>query len=495
MDASPLRAVSDGPGPTIRRIIVDCSHISPDPTPTGIPRVVQQYVTHGRAVAAASGVEILAVEMAPDGVFHVRKEEPSQAVPVRQDIPKRAKIFLEALRYVSRVLKEAAGLLAALVPAKPVKRQMQRVAAWCVDLVPNARKRFEQQRELGEAVVPGAGDVLFCPGYWHEMDMEVYAQARAAGAEVVFLVHDILPVTLPTFYEYPWRWDFAKRLARSFDIVSHYYCISAYTLAEVSTFAAWHRKRIEGSIAYNGFDPAPVRVGAKPAHLEGLAAELAATQPWLMVGTLEPKKGHRDAVGTFEMLWDAGYERPLVVIGRRGWMSDEPVDVIRESRWYGRKLFWLDGIDDAGLAAFYDRSHALLFGSVAEGFGLPLLEAASHQMAVLARDTAVAREILGEAGFYFTDRIDLAAGIEALELPCRREAERARSAGLSWYRWATVVERVTLDILRGAGRRAQGAGLLAGAGLERVGPERPAAAAGAERGATVETVRAAASRI
>lgn len=469
MDVSPLRAVSDGPGTTIRRIIVDCSHISPDPTPTGIPRVVEKYVTHGRAVAAACGVEILAVEVAPDGVFHVRKEEPSQAVPVRQDIPKGSKILLEALRYVSRVLKEAAGLFAALVPAKPVKRQMQRLAAWCADLVPNTRKRFEQQRELGEAVTPGPSDVLFCPGYWHEMDMDVYARARAAGADVVFLVHDILPVTLPTFYEYPWRWDFAKRLARSFDIVSHYYCISAYTLAEVSTFAAWHRKPIEGSIAYNGFDPAPVRVGARPARLEGLAAELLAQQPWLMVGTLEPKKGHRDAVGTFEMLWDAGYERPLVVIGRRGWMSEEPVDVIRDSRWYGRKLFWLDGIDDAGLATFYDRSHALLFGSLAEGFGLPVLEAASQRMAVLARDTAVAREILGEDGFYFTDRIDLAAGIEALEVPGRREAEQARMAGLKWYRWATVVERVTRDILRGHGHRVQGAELLAGAAREAVG--------------------------
>lgn len=469
MDVSPLRAVNDGPGTTIRRIIVDCSHISPDPTPTGIPRVVEKYVTHGRAVAAASGVEILAVEVAADGVFHVRKEDPSQAVPVRQDIPKRGKILLEALRYVSRVLKEAAGLFAALVPAKPVKRAVQRFSAWCADLVPNTRKRFEQQRELGEVVTPGPGDVLFAPGYWHEMDMDVYDRARAAGAEVVFLVHDILPVTLPTFYEYPWRWDFAKRLARAFDIVSHFYCISAYTLAEVTTFAAWHRKRIEGSVAYNGFDPAPVRVGARPARLEGQAAELLATQPWLMVGTLEPKKGHRDAVGTFEMLWDAGYERPLVVIGRRGWMSEEPVDVIRESRWYGRKLFWLDGIDDGGLAAFYDRSHALLFGSLAEGFGLPVLEAASHQMAVLARDTAVAREILGADGFYFTDRVDLAAGIEALEMPGRREAERARMAGLKWYRWATVVERVTLDLLRGQGHRAQGATLLADAPREAVG--------------------------
>lgn len=469
MDVSPLRAVSDGPGTTIRRIIVDCSHISPDPTPTGIPRVVEKYVTHGRAVAAAAGVEILAVEVAPDGIFHVRKEDPAQAVPVRQDIPKRGKILLEVLRYVSRVLKEAAGLLAALVPAKAVKRAVQRFSTWCAELVPNTRKRFERQRELGEAVVPGPGDVLFAPGYWHEMDMEVYAAARDAGAEVVFLVHDILPVTLPTFYEYPWRWDFAKRLARSFDIVSHYYCISAYTLAEVSTFAAWHRKAVTGSIAYNGFDPAPVRVGSRLARLEEHAATLLAQQPWLMVGTLEPKKGHRDAVGTFEMLWDAGYERPLVVIGRRGWMSEEPVDVIRASPWYGRKLFWLDDIDDAGLAAFYDRSHALLFGSLAEGFGLPVLEAASHHMAVLARDTAVAREILGEDGFYFTDRIDLAAGIEALEVPGRREAERARMAALKWYRWATVVERVTLDILRGQGHRAEGATLLAGAPRETVG--------------------------
>ncbi|MEP9377072.1 glycosyltransferase family 1 protein [Aquabacter sp. CN5-332] len=455
--------------PGVRRIIVDCTFIAPHPAPTGIPRVVEKYVVHGAAVAARAGVELIPAEFAQDG-FHRRAaveiNTPARSAPRSNPL---FRVWLEAVRYGSRVILQGANLVAALFPLRPVKKTMLAVAQWAADLVPNIRHRATARRKVGERIELGEGDILFCPGYWHDMEMEAYEAARAGGAEVVFLVHDILPVTMPTFYQYPWRQDFAQRLSRSFSTVSHYYCISQQTLSQVRAYGEWQGHAVRGSIAYNGFDPAPERVTGA-ARLDDGVADLLARRPWLMVGTLEPKKGHADVIAALEHLWGEGYERPLVIVGRHGWMSEPIVDSIKNSPWLGTHLFWFEGLDDASLAAFYEGAHALLFGSLAEGFGLPLLEAISHSTPVIARNTLVAREILGEEGAYFSDMKELVARILEMEAPATLAALRANATRLSWYRWAEVVEAVVTDLLRTPADRRQDAALLAGVSRESVAP-------------------------
>lgn len=43
---------------------------------------------------------------------------------------------------------------------------------------------------------------------------------------------------------------------------------------------------------------------------------------FLMVGTLEPRKGHQQVLDAFELLWDSGIDVNLVVVGKVGWMSE-----------------------------------------------------------------------------------------------------------------------------------------------------------------------------
>ena len=46
----------------------------------------------------------------------------------------------------------------------------------------------------------------------------------------------------------------------------------------------------------------------------------------LMVGTLEPRKGHPLALDAFELLWGEGVEANLVIIGHEGWHAGELVN-------------------------------------------------------------------------------------------------------------------------------------------------------------------------
>ncbi|WP_244147101.1 glycosyltransferase [Paraburkholderia bryophila] len=121
----------------------------------------------------------------------------------------------------------------------------------------------------------------------------------------------------------------------------------------------------------------------------------------LMVGTLEPRKGHAQTLDAFESLWNQGERATLVIAGRQGWKVDALVERIKNHAEFGKRLFWLAGAKDADIAGLYHHLDGLLVASEAEGFGLPLIEAAQHGMPLFLRDLPVFREVAGEHATYF----------------------------------------------------------------------------------------------
>ncbi|MFG1462748.1 glycosyltransferase family 1 protein [Xanthobacter sp. DSM 24535] len=446
-------------------MLLDSSFVVADPAPLGIHRVVAQYAFHGAAFAAWSGIDFVVVECTADGAFARREGPlvgPAPAPPAAPPVGSlSARVALKVLRYASRVISAGGLLAASLLPVKPLRRGSAALARMMDALASAARSDIAVPERQGDTLVPGAGDILFCPGFWHEMDFTLYERAQANGAEVVFLVHDILPMLMPTFYQYPWRRDFHRAVLRALDMGGYFYAVSGRSLEDLRAFAAQCDMKVRGAVAYNGFSPADERPVADPAALDEEARKVLASRPWLMVGTVEPKKGHRDAIATFEMLWQQGYTRPLVIIGRLGWLSEDMPEIICGSPWFGRRLFWYQNLGDAGLAAHYEQAHALLFGSLAEGFGLPPLEAAARGLPVLARDIPVVREVLGPNVRYFSGPRDLRAAVLALEDESVHAATRCNLAAARWYSWRDVVQCVMADLLQPAPARSQGGALMA----------------------------------
>ena len=133
-----------------------------------------------------------------------------------------------------------------------------------------------------------------------------------------------------------------------------------------------------------------------------------------MVGTIEPRKGHAQALDAFDELTSHNSEVALVLVGRPGWMTEDLVGRIRSHPQAGKRLFWFEGASDELLARAYALAHVLLVPSRGEGFGLPLIEAAQHHLPVICRDLPVFREIAGSGATYFSGHAahDLAAVIE-----------------------------------------------------------------------------------
>jgi glycosyltransferase involved in cell wall biosynthesis len=132
-----------------------------------------------------------------------------------------------------------------------------------------------------------------------------------------------------------------------------------------------------------------------------ILVKLRSHPSFLMVGTLEPRKGHRQALAAMEGLWSEGIDANLVIVGKEGWMMEDFIKGVRQHPENNRRLFWLRGISDEMLDQVYRSSRALLAASEGEGFGLPLIEASQYGLPIIVRDIPVFREVAGENAYYF----------------------------------------------------------------------------------------------
>jgi len=115
----------------------------------------------------------------------------------------------------------------------------------------------------------------------------------------------------------------------------------------------------------------------------------------LMVGTVEPRKGHALALDAFERLWrvSPGTDRRLYIAGRAGWKTEALQQRLLNHPEQGRRLFWLSDVSDEYLEQLYGAASLVLLASAGEGFGLPLIEALAHGCRVLSRDMPAAQTV------------------------------------------------------------------------------------------------------
>jgi glycosyltransferase involved in cell wall biosynthesis len=164
---------------------------------------------------------------------------------------------------------------------------------------------------------------------------------------------------------------------------------------------------------------------------------------FLMVGTLEPRKGHAQVLAAFEVLWQGGSDVNLIIVGKKGWMSDDLADRLRHHGQSGKRLIWLEGLSDESLEAVYATSHCLIAASEGEGFGLPLIEAAQKRLPIIARDIAVFREVTGEYAFYFADGEPRALAGSILQwLALFATGHHPKSDNMPWLTWQQSAQQL-----------------------------------------------------
>jgi glycosyltransferase involved in cell wall biosynthesis len=119
---------------------------------------------------------------------------------------------------------------------------------------------------------------------------------------------------------------------------------------------------------------------------------------WLSVGTLEPRKNLKLLFEAFSQLLPAQRKRcPLVVMGMAGWGEQSWLPQMRQMVNAGEVIF-TGYVPRQEQAAILAGAKALVYPSLYEGFGLPLVEAMQCGVPVIAANASCLPEVLGGAG-------------------------------------------------------------------------------------------------
>jgi len=249
-------------------------------------------------------------------------------------------------------------------------------------------------------------DVLHCP---------TFRGPVRSGVPVVVTVHDLAVLRHPeTFNQWTRRYSrlVVPRVARA---ARRVIAVSEFTRGEIVELLGVSAERI--AVIPNAVGP--------PFVADGPAAE---GDYVLAVGTLEPRKNLALVQQAARAL-----AVELRVVGSRGW-GDVQVDG------------WLGRVSDDELAALYRGARCLVYPSLYEGFGIPVLEAMACGTPVVTSAGGATEEVAGGAAVLVDphDVAAIAAGIEEAET--RRDELRGRglerAAGFTWERVAAETRKV-----------------------------------------------------
>jgi glycosyltransferase involved in cell wall biosynthesis len=243
-------------------------------------------------------------------------------------------------------------------------------------------------------------DVVHCPTY--------YGPVRPRLRSVV-TVHDLAVWRHPEAFG-EWTRLYVPRVAPAvLRAASRIIAVSEFTALELEEVLRVPRDRI--AVVPNGVDAAFT--------VDGPRAE---GDYVLAVGTLEPRKNLERTIRAAERL---GVE--LRVVGERGWGGVEPT---------GSHVTWLGRLADHQLAEQYRGAHSVVYPSLYEGFGIPILEAMACGTPVVTSDRGAMREIAGDAAVLVDplDIADIARGMEraVTDHGRLRDAGLRRAAEFSW---------------------------------------------------------------
>jgi len=289
------------------------------------------------------------------------------------------------------------------------------------------------------------------------------AALRRDGVKVYFIVYDLLPILFPQYFPEVLQ-SLHKLWIETLGYFDGAICISRAVAEEL---LVWYRNR--GPQSLRRFKIGWFHLGADieasiPTHgllmdAEARLSVFRSVPSFLMVGSIEPRKGYLQTLEAFTQLWQEGININLIIIGNEGW-KDLPDDmrrnipviagVLRNHPELNKRLFWLEGISDEYLGKVYAASTCLIAASEAEGFGLPLIEAAEHKLPIIARDIPVFREVAGEHAFYFNG-IEPQALVDAVGqwLELESQGKAPRSDNMPRLTWKQSAEQLMKSVLGG----------------------------------------------
>jgi glycosyltransferase involved in cell wall biosynthesis len=270
----------------------------------------------------------------------------------------------------------------------------------------------------------------------------------APPCRLAAMFHDAIPVRWPhiTWPQSVQRHPEYMKLLAGFDRT---WAISDATRQDFNRFWAWQGVSPKSATAVielgSDFDGSQ-RVVREPVIPTGRPALLC-------VGIVEPRKNQTFLLDVAQALWDGGLDFELHVVGRVNPHFGKPIAARMAALQRKESRFRFHGqAGDRELGRLYADARAVAFPTIAEGCGLPLLEALWRGVPCVASDLPVLQENAGAGGCLLAkvnDRADWQVKLRQVltdATVCRRLQAEAMSRPLP--RWSGTAR----TLLAGLGR-------------------------------------------
>ncbi|MEQ6250917.1 glycosyltransferase family 1 protein [Sulfitobacter sp. HNIBRBA3233] len=204
--------------------------------------------------------------------------------------------------------------------------------------------------------------------------------------EMIFYIHDIIPMTHP---EYVRKGDKDTHTRRIENVLQYGRTLLVNSLDTENKI----RKFCEETGALLPDFHLSI-IGVEPKFFASRQADMDTEPYFVMVGTIEPRKNHLSMLLVWRDLVESGVlDIPkLVVIGRRGWSSENVFALLDECDAIAPHVIEVGTASDAEVISYLSGCKALLFPTFTEGWGMPLAEALAHGVPAIASDIPVLHE-------------------------------------------------------------------------------------------------------
>lgn len=431
----------------LRKLYIECGTTLRSPVKTGIQRVVRNIIEFSGCLAPHFGFDSTLVDFngaffAPvlygGDFFTPELQGKTRAAPERSEVVKDA--VLKMLRAINRTIRNNYKLD---FYSHLVDKHKGRIRRW---LEPGSEM---QDRIVFPSMIPSGKPpvLLLLDSTWNNAIWAQIDEFRSNGGLVCAVLYDLIPFTHPdTVFELT-RAAHTGWWAQAPQHVDAIMCISQSVRQD---YLAWQER-------YKVPHPLPpdkigyFYLGAEVANADPVVRLLTESEPYfLMVGSLEPRKNHKTVLDAFEQLWARGVTARLAVVGAFGWKSEELLARIENHPQRDRQLFLIRDATDRDLAGLYGKTTALIVASLAEGFGLPIVEACQHRARVICSEIPVFREVAGQGARYF-DVLSPNSLVDCV-LDCLQENALGDSVspagGQTWISWRESAEQLLEKVSR-----------------------------------------------
>jgi len=398
------------PASGAQRVFLECTQTFFGGGNSGIQRVTRNLVNQSQALDLGH-VEVVPVAWVGDGFSRV-----TRPLRIRSHYIYQVYGLLFQLRHQGRPADEQHPAAGATKPPTVLASAQ----AWLRQLVRPFLIRFVRAH-VGPPVRLRPNDIfILLDSTWSVPPMLDYvcSARQQIGVKVGAMVHDLFPLTHPEICELNTTMGYRSWFQRALPFCDFAITNSHSTRSILLTHLASQPGLRSAPLPCEPFTLGATLDFIRPKRKDhGLLDQIWSTpgQAMLALGTIEPRKNYRSILDAYEVLRARGVDVSLIVIGKKGWMSDDVIARLTHHPDLGSRLIYLNDASDFVVANAFQRSDCLVCASLSEGFGLPLVEGLMHGCHVVASDIEVFREVGGANCQFFSlhDPEDLPNQVEA----------------------------------------------------------------------------------